>query len=85
MKKTIEKFYCDICGAECENVIQINYPVVFLTEQTEGRNCKPYVSYKNIDVCDTCCKQILKVSAVGAQGFNEYKIVKDFESEVTEE
>lgn len=85
MKKIIEKFYCDICGAECENIKHITYPVVFLTEQTEGRNCKPYISHTNIDVCGNCCEQILKVSATGAQGFNKYKIVKDFESEVTEE
>ena len=76
MKKTIEKIYCDICGAECENAKQINYPVVFCTEQTEGRSCTPYISNEKIDVCNNCCEQILKVSAWGAQGYNTYKLMK---------
>lgn len=75
MKKTIEKYYCDICGAECEDVKQINYPVIFHTDQTEGRCCKPYISYTRIDVCDKCCEKILKLSAVGAQGYNKYTLI----------
>ena len=37
MKKTIEKYFCDICGteAECDNLKKINYPVIFHTEKTE--------------------------------------------------
>lgn len=75
MKKTIEKFYCDICGAECESAKQINYPVIFRTDQTEGRSCNPYISNQNIDVCNNCCEQILKLSAVGAQGYNQYTLI----------
>lgn len=75
MKKTIEKFYCDVCGAECKDIKQINYPVVFYTDQTEGRSCNPYISNEKIDVCDNCCKQILKVSGRGAQGVNEYALM----------
>jgi hypothetical protein len=57
MKIITEKYRCDICGAECEKlkVKQVNYPVVFYTEQTEGRSCKPYISNQNIDVCNNCC------------------------------
>lgn len=80
MKKTIEKFYCDICGAECENVKQITYPVVFLTDQTEGRSSKPYIDYSKLDVCENCCEKILKVSAVGAMGYNKYSLA-NFEIE----
>ena len=74
MKKITETFYCDICKTECK-IIQVNYPVLFYTEQTEGRSCKPYISYQKIEVCPNCCDQILKVSATGAQGFNDYKII----------
>lgn len=74
MKKIIEKLYCDICEVECEKIKQITYPVVFLTEQTEGRSSCPYIAYKKLDVCDECCDQILKVSAVGAQGYNKYSL-----------
>jgi hypothetical protein len=81
MKKTIEKFYCDICGAECEDIKQINYPVIFFTEQTEGTSCNPYISHKNLDVCGICLDQICKVSAVGAQGFNKYEIIKGGKTE----
>ena len=77
MKKTIEKFYCDICGAECEDVKQINYPVVFCTDQTEGRSCEPYISNEKIDVCKNCCKKILKIKATGVQGINSYTLIKE--------
>ena len=77
MTKTIEKFYCDICGVEGDVDIElIKYPVIFHTDQTEGRCCEPYISYENIDVCDKCRKQILKLSAVGAQGYNKYSIIE---------
>lgn len=76
MKRTIEKFYCDICGAECQSVKEINYPVIFHTEQTEGRGCNPYISNTKIDVCNICCKKILKLSATGAQGYNDYKLIE---------
>lgn len=74
MKKIIEKFFCDICGAECKDVKRINYPVVFHTDQTEGRSCEPYISNQNMDVCNDCCLKILKVSGMGAQGCNTYSI-----------
>ena len=76
MRKTIEKFFCDICKAECESVEEINYPVVFYTEQTEGRYCEPYISNTKIDVCNTCCGKILKISATGAQGYNNYELLE---------
>ena len=75
MKKTIEKYFCDICGTESENIKQINYPVIFHTDQTGGRSCTPYIAYDRIDVCTNCCEKILKVSATGAQGCNTYKII----------
>ena len=79
MRKTIEKIYCDICGAECDKVKEINYPVIFHTEQTEGRSCAPYISNTKIDVCTECCKKILKLSATGAQGYNHYEMVGEGE------
>ena len=36
MKKTIEYTICDICGKEADTE-NINYPVLFTTDQTEGR------------------------------------------------
>lgn len=75
MKKTIEICHCDLCKKEAD-IIAIKYPVEFLTEQTEGRNCKPYISYQDIDVCEECKSKILVVQGWGAQGFNNY-IVKE--------
>lgn len=78
MKKTIEKYYCDICGKEieCANLKKITYPVIFHTEQTEGRYCEPYISHQKIEICGECLEQICKLSAVGAQGYNKYEIRK---------
>ena len=57
MKETIEKYFCDICGKEEKDIKHINYPVIFQTEQTEGRSVEPYISNTNIDVCPNCCKK----------------------------
>lgn len=75
MKKTIEKYFCDICGKEAKDIKHLIYPVIFQTEQTEGRNVEPYIYNTNIDVCPNCCKKILKLSATGAQGYNSYSII----------
>ena len=46
MRKTIEKIYCDIC--HCENthndINSQKLSVIFVTEQTEGYSCNPYLS-----------------------------------------
>ena len=74
MKKIIEKVYCDICNekATAHKVLQ----VIFTTEQTEGRPCKPYLNFPNeLDLCDDCLGKIMEgnyVFASGAQGYNDY-------------
>lgn len=75
MKEIIEKYFCDICGKEAKDIKHLNYPVIFQTEQTEGRSVEPYIYNTNIDVCPNCCKKILKLSATGAQGYNSYSII----------
>lgn len=75
MKETIEKYFCDICGKEAKDIKPLDYPVIFQTEQTEGRSVEPYIYNTNIDVCPNCCKKILKISATGAQGYNSYSII----------
>ncbi len=77
MKRTIEEFYCDICGSKCESVKEITYPVIFHTEQTEGRWCEPYISNTTIDACNICRRKILKLYATGAQGYNDYKFIEE--------
>ena len=72
-KKTIEQYFCDICKKEAE-VIAVKYPVIFHTEQDEGRSVKPYVSPQTIDMCQECLHKALVVHGYGAQGFNHYEI-----------
>lgn len=71
------KHYCDICGNEIpsEDYIKIKYPVIFYTDQTEGRSCAPYIDETTLEVCIPCAKKILRVTATGAQGLNYYEIV----------
>ena len=75
MKQTITKTFCDICENEMP-VTTVPYPVIFTTEQTEGRPCKPYISVRNIDMCEECKTAALMITAVGAQGVNTYSIKK---------
>lgn len=75
MRKMIEAVVCDLCGAT-KNVEQINYPVIFTTEQNEGRPVEPYISDEKIDLCDKCMKKVLKIKAHGAQGINDYEVMR---------
>jgi len=67
---------CDIkgCSNKTERTIQIH--VKFLTEQTEGRNVKPYLSKEKLDICDTHLEEILDkeklIKGSGAMGYNTY-------------
>lgn len=74
MKKVSEIFICDVCKKEDAKMQSINYPVLFTTEQTEGRPVKPYISQQKIDVCEECLSKIIKLQGNGAQGFNNYEI-----------
>ena len=75
MKQTTTKTFCDICKKEASITI-VKYPVVFTTDQTEGRPCKPYISYLCIDMCEECEDAALMITAVGAQGVNSFSIKK---------
>ena len=74
MKKIIEKVYCDICNEKATTHKALQ--VIFTTEQTEGRPCKPYLNFpKELDLCDNCLGKIMEgnyVFASGAQGYNDY-------------
>ena len=74
MKKVTEIYECDICKKQEVKMNSINYPVLFLTEQTEGRSVDPYICQQKIDVCKDCETKIIKLTGMGAMGHNEYKI-----------
>ena len=76
MKKEEIKYFCDICKEETnyEDCFRVNYPVIFSTNQTDGVATKPYIDQRQIDVCRDCADKILKVTASGCQGYNEYEI-----------
>jgi hypothetical protein len=72
---TITKCTCDLCQ-EPAKFLQQPVPVAFLTEQTEGRPCKPYLTTTAIDLCDGCLQRIVDsypLTAYGAQGYNTYE------------
>ena len=72
----IEKCICDVCKKEVEKVTEVNYPVIFHTDQTEGRSCIPYISKEKLDLCDECAEKLLILHGWGAQGINQYEIHK---------
>jgi hypothetical protein len=72
---TITKHTCDICG-EPATKLKKGIPMVFTTEQTEGRSCTPHLTTETIDICDKCLQRIVDrypLTASGAQGCNTYK------------
>lgn len=76
MRLVIEKCICDVCKNEVEKITTVNYPVIFHTEQTEGRSCSPYISKEKLDLCDECAERVLMLDGWGAQGVNSYAIRK---------
>ena len=75
MQKTSIKYYCDICKKEVSTFTTVNYPVIFTTEQDEGRSVTPYVSQERLEICSECKDKLLKLKASGCQGYNQYTIV----------
>lgn len=72
---TITKHTCDLCEGPATK-LQQRVPVVFLTEQTEGRSCSPYLTIETLDLCEKCFQQIVgrcPLTAHGAQGHNTYE------------
>lgn len=72
-KKIIEIIVCDMCGKEDKDCKSLNIPVLFTTDQTEGRAVTPYVTQQPIDMCSGCIEKALTVTGYGAQGYNTYK------------
>lgn len=72
---TITKHTCDLCK-EPATKLKKQIPVVFLTEQTEGRSCTPHITIETLDLCDRCLQRIVDsypLTAYGAQGSNTYE------------
>lgn len=75
-RKTIEICICDLCNKESE-IKQFKLPVKWLTEQTEGRNVKPYFLEEQLDLCEECLDKVTSLEAWGAQGFKNFKLRKE--------
>ena len=72
MRKT--QTFCDVCKEE-KIIENLHIQTIFITEQTEGRNCKPYLNNDHIDICKECLDKVLKGNYLwghGAQGHNHY-------------
>lgn len=70
-----DTFRCDLCGTECEEneINHVKMPVLFTTEQNEGRLVTPYLTTCDIDLCITCLDRALTIEASGSMGFNRYE------------
>lgn len=73
------RYSCDICKS-FEKVSKEKIPMIFHTEQTEGRSTKPYLEINEIDICDICLQKIIDTNSIlnayGAQGHNTYNFPK---------
>lgn len=74
-----DTFTCDICGVEMEQNVahHRSLPVLFLTEQNEGRPVKPYIQMQEIDLCADCLDRCTVIEANGCMGVNEYRWRED--------
>ena len=75
----VQTSYCDICKS-VNNVKERKVPVIFTTEQTEGRSHHPYFEFAIMDICLMCMDKLLSgiaLYAYGAQGFNTYYFDKE--------
>lgn len=72
---------CDVCESDVDVKADVQIPVTFTTEQTEGRSVEPYITRSDpIDICLRCIKRLTEeqpIYACGAQGHNSYKFRVD--------
>ena len=84
-EKTTMTVTCDVCGCEIwsgdpsskERVNARKILVWFDTEQEEGRSVKPYLGLASVHLRDECADKGIRIHAIGAIGYNEYRIVGD--------
>lgn len=76
MKKKITLYICDVCKKEVEekDLRSLSLPVMFHSDQTEGKPCSPYISIEKMDICKECLNKAVTIHGMGAQGVNTYKI-----------
>ena len=68
---------CDIKNYDNKNAENQKLQVIFLTEQTESKSSKPYITQEKLDICQKCIQKICKGQVIygyGAQGFNTYEL-----------
>ena len=77
MKET--NYFCDICKSKVHHIemenSRLRRQVIFETETTEGRACKPYITSEDLDLCEECIETVLTGEAIfasGAMGYNKY-------------
>jgi len=70
---------CDIAGCTVDNIQAqlklLNIEIIFITDQTEGRSTKPYLSNETMDICSACMDKRLSGESIwghGAQGSNTF-------------
>lgn len=70
-----ETYYCDVCEKEVTIFKRTNFQVIFETETTEGRSCKPNFQDMQLEICNDCFNKALEgnyIFASGAMGYNKY-------------
>ena len=77
MGKRPEEYFCDVCQLDLVGAPKtVKLQVIFETEQTEGRYCKPYLSDQSLDICTGCMDTIITegryLHAHGAMGYNTF-------------
>ena len=69
-------YKCDLCEfTAAKGITPKTVPVLFLTDQTEGRSVKPYLLSLTIETCDQCFSRIKDAQPLtgsGAMGHNTY-------------
>lgn len=89
MAKEVNISYkCDVCKSvfteeeynEGKKISHFDqFPVIFRSDQTEGRPCEPYISLEKIDLCRSCALKSVNLIGYGASGCNTYVMAKSKE------
>ena len=75
MIKVTEYYVCDICGKSINpNDCSIIVPVIFHTDQEDGSGREPYITYKDLDLCDDCMMKVTNVHGWGSKGYDIYEL-----------
>lgn len=74
MKTTIVK--CDVCGGTEKVESNLEIPVIWTVEDTEGHATNPYLQINHLDICGPCMYHLCEGNFIYCDSVDVYRFRK---------